>query len=70
MTPNRPTLRAIVEQVRREEQAPAIVVVAMVVVGLCLSLFGASLAGEIGLALIAGAGGLFAMLALGKDKKR
>lgn len=65
-----PTMRSLVDRFRRDEQAPAIVVVAMVVVGTILSLFGDNMVGEVGLAFIACAGGLFATLAYGKRKKR
>lgn len=65
-----PSMRSIVNRLRRDEQAPAIVVVAMVVIGTILSAFGATLVGEIGLAFIACAGGLFATLVLGKSKNK
>jgi hypothetical protein len=60
-------MRSIVARVRRDGQAPAVVVVAMVVVGLGLSLFGQNVVGEIGLALIACAGGVFATLAVARS---
>jgi hypothetical protein len=63
-------VRSLVARFKREEQAPAIVVVAMVIVGLILCLFGDNIVGEIGLAFIACAGGVFATLVLGMGKKK
>lgn len=55
---------------RRDQQRPAIVVVVLVVIGTCLSLFGQTLVGELGLALIAIAGGLFATWVVSDRQKR
>lgn len=63
-------LRRIVERIRRDPQGPAVVVVALVVIGTCLSLFGQTLVGELGLALIAIAGGLFATWVVADHQKR
>lgn len=63
------TIRSAVVRFRRDEQAPAIIIVGMAMLGCFLSLFGASLAGEAGLLLIGCAAGLFATVYLGEDRK-
>ena len=64
------TIKAAVDRFRRDEQAPGIIIVGMVMLGCFLSLFGAGLAEDFALLLIGCAAGLFATLTLGKDKKR
>jgi hypothetical protein len=64
------TIRAATDRLRRNEQAPAIIIVGMVMLGCFLSLFGAGLAEDFALLLIGCAAGLFATLTFGKGNKR
>lgn len=63
-------LRRIVDRIRRDGQGPAIIVVGMVLLGTALSLFSDSLVGELGLAILAVAGGLFATWVAGSQHRK
>lgn len=64
------TIKSAVHRLRRNDQAPAFIIVGMVMLGCFLSLFGASLAGKVGLLLVACAAGLFATLYFRNDRNR
>jgi hypothetical protein len=63
-------LRRVLDRIRRDGHGPAIIVVGMVVLGTALSLFGDSLVGELGLAVLAIAGGLFATWVAGSQHRK